>query len=149
LNYGQIMTAEERQNIKLAAEPKLLFELDYMKIRELLTPAPMTAEWHMPDISNVAAVMVYGTAQYAPGMVLDSIGSDTWVIEKYGFVPFAVKEGTLRFTAKFDPRAPQWSVDVPSHPSLAAQTFAPFFGFSRAKMALASASFKRARRRKT
>jgi SAM-dependent methyltransferase len=145
-NYGRPTNAVDRNKVKLAAEPKLLNQIDYLTIKEPPRREPMTAEWTLQDVSSIDSLIVYCTSQYAPGVLLETWSSDTWFHEMYDFTPFEVTNGRLIFTANFDPSNPSWSMSVPSHPELMVQNFSPVFAYTRARMAMASTPYKRARK---
>ena len=139
-------TADERRDLKFAAEPKLLKSLDYMTLKEPPKPEPMIGEWTLDNVSTIDSFMVFTTTRYAPDVVLDSRASKTWLIEKYGFVSFEIEPATIRFTANLDPKSPSWSISLPSHPETVAQNYSPIFGYTRAKMALAATPYKKTKR---
>ena len=148
LNYGHPLSVAERKRSKFAAEPKLLRYLDYLNVKELPSSEQVSAEWNLDDVSVVDSVIVYCTAQYAPGVVLETLGSDTWIHEKYSFKPFEVKFGTVRFEAMFHPKNPSWCISVPSDRQLAPQNFSPVFAYTRARMASAATHYTKARKRR-
>lgn len=146
LNYGMMTPGHDELKLEFAAEPKLLKSIDYMSIDDVQAVAPVSAEWTMNDVSRVGSIVVFCESQYASGVGLNSITSTTWIIETYRFVPFDVEQGTLRFTAVFDPKGSSWSISLPSHPEIAVQSYAPVFGYMRSKMMLQATPFKKLRR---
>ena len=147
-NYGFVMTPESRKTLEFAAEPKRLVGVDYHTVAEPLPLISYTAEWELEDISKISAFMVFSITEFAPGIELNALGSKTWILLKYDFVPFQQKAGTIRFSLNMDPEHSNWSVSLPSHPGIPPQSFAPVFAYTRAKMAHATTPHKKARAKK-
>jgi SAM-dependent methyltransferase len=138
-NYSKILTVDDRRGLDFAAEPKLLTAVDYLAIKEPLPIVPLIAEWNLEDLRKVDAFIGFTVTRYIPEIELNSLGSTTWLLERFDFVPFDVDSGSIRFSLTMDPNNTVWNVTLASHPSIAGQTYSPVFGFTRAMMALAGA----------
>lgn len=152
LNYGTTVNVDDRRSMRFAAEPKCLVEIDYRSVTDPRISEALTVEWELPGISRIDSILNFTQTQYAPGIVLDSMDSQTWIVEKYDFIPFPVREGTLRFSLTMDAKGASRTVSLPTHPDITPQTYSPVFAFTRAKMAQSTAdyrSFRRKRKRTT
>ena len=136
-NYSKILTLSDRKDLDFAAEPKLLTTLDYLTIEEPPPILPLSAEWDVDDIRLIDAFLCFTVTKYGAGIELNSLGSSTWLLERFDLAPFDVDSGTISFSLTMDPTNPVWSVRLASHPSIAGQTYSPVFAFTRAKLALA------------
>ena len=140
-NYSKVSNLDDRKELVFASEPKLLTTLNYWTIMEPLPVVPLIAEWDLDNIRSIDGFSCFTITRYGDGIELNSIGSNTWLLERFDLVPFSVDSGTLRFSRTMDPENPVWTVNLPSHPSITSQTFSPVFAFTRAKMALSGTPY--------
>ena len=149
LNYGNITTVEDRANLKFAADPKLLTGVDYTTINKPLAIEALSAEWDVENLNQIDSFIVFNISQFAPGIELNSLDSNTWILAKYNFQPFEQTHETIRFSITMDPKNLTWTISLPSRSDTRPQTYSPVFAFMRAKMALAGTPHKTARRQRS
>lgn len=137
MNYGTNFSVSDRSRLHFLAKPKMLAEMDFRTITADSAPnlKSLTATWKMRNISKANAIAVFNQSVFDDGIEMDSFGSQSWGVSVYEFMPFAIKEGELRFDQMIDQQHGNWGVSVPSDNNNPSQNFSSIFAFTRIRMA--------------
>ncbi len=148
LNYPQNVTVFERDRLKFLGSPVKIAEADFRTISEPPPLSNLTATWRLKDVSKADAIAVFNRSTFADGIQMDTSESQSWGIGIYPFGPLSVKEGDLRVLLTIHPQNSNWTVSIPSEPSLAPQSYSPVFAFTRLRMAQQMTPHRRFRSKK-
>ena len=135
LNYSRHLSLGERADVTLLAEPKPLVQLDFRNASEQPKLENLTATWKLNNLKKANAIITFTHSTFTDSIEMDSLGSQSWQPSVEEFTPFNVKKGELMYRATMDPKQGNWSVTVPSDPSLKPQNYSQVFAFTRLRMA--------------
>src|SRR5688572_15294701 len=135
LNYSQHLTIADRGDVKLLAEAKTLIDLDFRNTSDAPKLENLSASWKLNNIKKANAIVTFNHSTFTDSIKMDSFGSQSWGASLSEFTPFDAKKGELFFRTTLDPKHGNWSVGVPSEPSLKPQNYSQVFAFTRLRMA--------------
>lgn len=149
MNYGIMLSVEERERVTFLAKPELLAELDFRTVETAPSLASLSATWKMRNISKVNSFVTFNESVFDDGIKMDAFGSQSWGASAYEFEPFAIKAGELRFEQSMDAKHGSWSASVPTEPTAKKQSFSSVFAFTRIRMAQKMTPHKKVKPPKT
>lgn len=144
-NYGQDFPLYVRNRIHFLADPVPLVDVDLRTVLEPPSLKELAAVWTVRNIRDANGIVSFSRSQFTESIHLAAFSSSSWGVTVNEFEPFDVEQGELKFSVTFEDQNSNWTVSVPSHPSIRSQTFSPVFAFTRAKLAHKSAVFKQYR----
>lgn len=141
-NYGQDFPLSVRDQIHFLADPVPLVDVDVRTVVEPPSLKEMTASWKVRSVREANCIVSFSRSQFTESIHLAAFSSSSWGVTVNEFEPFDVDQGELKYSVTFDDSNSNWTVSVPSEPSLRPQTFSPVFAFTRAKLAQQAAVYK-------
>lgn len=135
LNYGRHLPLAERSDITFLAAPGKLVEIDFRTVEEAPSLENLTTSWKVKKLRQANAVVTFNQSIFTDEIEMNSFASQSWGANLHEFVPFEPSSGELRYAVTLDAKAGNWTVSLPSHPKIAAQSYGPVFSFSRVRMA--------------
>lgn len=135
LNYSQNLSLVERPRIKFLAEPQRLVEVDFRTIEKPPSLTNLSLLWKLDNLSKANAFTVFNHSTFTDEIVMDSFASQSWGATTYEFQPFTQASGEIKFNLTINAEKGNWSVNLPLHPEIKAQSFSPIFAFARTRMA--------------
>lgn len=144
-NYGQDFPLSIRNKVRFLADPAPLVDVDLRTVAEPPSLKDLTAAWKVRNIREANGIVSFSRSQFTESIHLVAFSSSSWGVTVNEFAPFDVGQGELKFSVTYDDQNSNWTVSVPSEPSLRPQTFSPVFAFTRSKLAQKSAVYSRYR----
>ncbi len=135
LNYSQNVSLAERPRIKFLAEPQKLVEVDFRTVESPPSLTNLSLVWKLDNLSEANAFTVYNHSTFTDEITMDSYASQSWGATTYEFQPFTQASGEIKFNLTINAEKGNWSVELPSHPEIIAQSFSPVFAYARTRMA--------------
>lgn len=135
LNYGQSLTMPQRKTLKFLADAKPLVEIDLRQVKRAPSLKDLTVSWNISDLRRANAIVTFIRSSFTGKIELDALKSKSWSVTVNEFEPFAPRSGKLKFSVTLDENKTNWSIELPSHPKVVPQTYAPVFAFTSIKMA--------------
>lgn len=146
LNYHEVITLNERSDIRFLAEPQKLVEIDFRSVETAPSLENMTASWKVENPSQANAIVVFNHSTFDDDIVMDNFKSQSWGTTVYGFEPYATeKTETIKFSLTMDEQKSLWTVSLPFNADLKPKTYSPAFAVTRIKMAHKMTPHRRAR----
>lgn len=133
LNYSQMLSIDERENVEVLAEPQTLVELDFRTIESAPSLANFSVSWKIDNnLSKANAIAVFNRSTFDDDIVMNSFLSQSWGATAYEFQPFTEDKGEIQFNITMDGAKTIWAVnEISGKP----QNYSPTFAPARIKMA--------------
>jgi len=135
LNYGWNAPAADRRQIEFLAAPEELVEVDFRNVRSAPSLENLSAAWQVENLSEANAIAVFNYSTFADGIRMNNFESQSWGTGIYEFQPFSEENGELRFELNNNDKKTLWSIALVSNEEIKKQTFSPFLGVARIRMA--------------
>jgi SAM-dependent methyltransferase len=145
LNYSWDATFFDRQKIKVLAEPKEVFEIDFRNAENILPAKQFSLSWQLDNLSECNAFAVYNNSTFTDEIKMDNFASQSWGAAIYEFQPFAEISGEIKFDLTIDERKKIWTVSLLSNGQTKSKTYSPAFVVPRARMAQQTTPYQRVR----